>query len=207
MPDLSLLKAREITVGHGRAAPVLRNVSLSLGQGEIVGLSGPSGCGKTTLGRVLSGLHVPRAGAVTLGGAPLPKLGACPVQYVAQNPLATMNPRWKIGRIIAEGLDPGPDMAARLGVEPGWSDRFPHELSGGQLQRVALLRALAVRPSHLILDEISASLDAIAQARLWNCLRSLAQTAGIGMLAISHDRVLLDLVADEVRELSFLTAA
>jgi len=196
-----MLEARGITAGHGRAAPVLADLSLHLARGEILGLAGPSGSGKTTLGRVLAGLHPPRAGRVTLDGAPLPRRGSCPVQYVAQHPQMAMNPRWRINRVLAEAGPPDPALAGLLQVAPDWLDRFPQELSGGQLQRVALLRALGAAPRVLVADELTASMDALSQARIWQVLRDLAERSGLAVLAISHDAALLDRIASRILRL------
>ncbi|ARO14479.1 peptide/nickel transport system ATP-binding protein [Ketogulonicigenium robustum] len=182
-----MLEARAITATHGRRI-VLENASLALPAGEIVGLSGPSGQGKTTLGRVLAGLHRPSAGVITMDGA-VPDFRA--VQYLYQDPLSAMNPRWRIGRIITEGQDTSPDLRAAIGVPAAWHDRFPHELSGGQLQRVALLRALALRPRYLVADEITSALDPLSQLHIWRLLQRVARDQCVGILAISHDRALL----------------
>src|SRR5690606_27593375 len=125
-------------IGAGFAGRVLfSGVSLSLAPGGITGLFGPSGCGKTTLGRVLAGLRAPLAGTLTLAGRPLPARLPRPVQYPPPSPLLAMNPRWRIGRVIVEPGAPDPALGAALGVDPGWSDRYPHELSAGELQRVS----------------------------------------------------------------------
>ncbi|MDH2327413.1 ATP-binding cassette domain-containing protein [Cereibacter sp. SYSU M97828] len=164
-------------------------IGLTIAKGEIVGLTGPTGVGKTTLGRALAGLPSRWPGAVALDGGPV-ALGA--VQYLHQHPILAMNPRWHLRRIVEEAGPHDPDLAARLGIAPAVLDRFPHEASGGQLQRISVLRGLAARPRFLIADEITAPLDAITQARIW---KALAARPGIGILAISHDRALLDRIA------------
>ncbi|WP_136684288.1 ABC transporter ATP-binding protein [Falsirhodobacter xinxiangensis] len=185
-----MLEARSVTIGVARR-DLFRDLSLRLAPGKIMGLCGPSGSGKTTLGRVLAGLHPHRAGQILLDGLPIPRKGAHPVQYLAQAPLATMNPRWRVARVLAEAGCPEPDLVAAMSIDPDWLERFPHELSGGQLQRVSILRALTVRPRYLIADEITAPLDPISQARIWKALTDLAASHGIGILAISHDAALL----------------
>ncbi|WP_374301207.1 ABC transporter ATP-binding protein [Paracoccus sp. (in: a-proteobacteria)] len=189
-----MLEGRDLSAGFG-GRPLFSHLTICLPPGRILGLHGPSGAGKTTLGRVLAGLHRPGAGTVLLGGSPLPRTGPLPVQYLHQSPLAAMNPRWRIGRILSEGGQPDPGLQTATGIETGWLDRFPHELSGGQLQRVSILRALAARPRYLVADEITAPLDPIAQARIWHLLADIAARDGIGILAISHDASLLDRVA------------
>jgi peptide/nickel transport system ATP-binding protein len=196
-----MLTARGIALRYSRTAPwVLDDVHIEVAPGRVVGLWGPSGCGKTTLGAVLAGIRTPQRGTVEVDGAPLSAAaGPRPVQLVAQHAAAAMNPRWKVDDLLAEaGEEPAVD-EDRL-VDARWLDRFPHEISGGELQRVNLARALRARPRYLVADEISASLDAITQAILWRHLREQV-ALGLGVLAVSHDRALLDAVADEVRSL------
>lgn len=185
-----MLEGRDLAAGFaGRM--VLQGVSLQLAPGQIFGLSGPSGRGKTTLGRIMAGLMQPARGQVTLAGRPLPRRGVAPVQYLSQHPVLTMNPRWRVARILAEGGPVDPQLAQDLAVEQAWADRLPAELSGGQLQRVALLRALNAQPRYLIADEITAALDPLAQAQIWHHLARICAARGIGVLAISHDAALL----------------
>ncbi|MBM6549779.1 ATP-binding cassette domain-containing protein [Marinomonas ostreistagni] len=191
-----MLQANHLTVGYER--PLFSEFSLCLAPGECVGLYGPSGTGKTTLGRVLSGLHKPTAGSVLVNAKPLPKKGFRPVQYLYQNPLQAMNPRWRIERILTEVAPLDHDLMQMIGIEQEWLKRFPHELSGGQLQRVSILRALAGRPEYLIADEITASLDPISQAKLWQALQRIAKQQQIGVLVISHDQALLSKVCSRV---------
>ncbi|KQQ80763.1 ATP-binding cassette domain-containing protein [Aureimonas sp. Leaf324] len=190
-----MLEATGLSYAYAPGRPALAPVTLAIAPGEIVGLFGRSGIGKTTLAKLLAGRLPLQAGALRLDGAPLPSAGLRPVQYLAQHPVLDMNPRWRIGRIVAEAGPPDPALAARLGVEPAWQRRFAHELSGGQLQRVSLLRALRPGVRVLVADEISAPLDAIAQAEIWRVLMALAAERGLGILAISHDRALLARVA------------
>lgn len=197
---------------YGRRGPwVLDGTSVAVAPGEVVGLAGPSGVGKSTLGRVLSGLLAPASGEVLVDGAPMAASrrevasrrgttsrpgGPRPVQFVAQHPIQAMNPRWRIREVLSEALGAVEDVADLHGftaelVEPAWLDRYPHELSGGQLQRVNLARSLRAEPRYLIADEITASVDAITQARLWQLLLDQVRSRGLGMLVISHDADLL----------------
>ncbi len=190
-----MLEAAGVTHAYAPGRPVLRAASCRVAPGEIVGLSGLSGIGKTTLGRILSGRLRPQNGEVRLDGARLPERGFRPVQYLAQHPVLDMNPRWRIARILTEAGPPDAALGKRLEVDPGWAGRFPHELSGGQLQRVSLLRALRPPTRFLVADEMSAPLDAIAQAEVWGLLLDLCRERGLGILAISHDDALLDRIA------------
>lgn len=186
---MRMLEARNISVGFGSNV-LLSGLCLRLNPSKIIGLGWTSGSGKTTFGRALAGLHPVQAGDVLLDGARLQMRGARLVQYLPQQALAAMNPRWKIGRILTEAGPLRLDMAQALGVEETWLHRLPHEISGGQLQRISILRALGAHPRYLIADEITAALDPVAQAQIWGQLCRLAQDAQIGILAISHDAAL-----------------
>lgn len=182
---------------HARSPWVLADVSLDVAPGEVVGLWGPSGCGKSTLGAIAGGILSPVRGRVEVEGRPLSAVtGPRPVQVVLQHADRAMNPRWRIRELLAEAGDP--DAVDPALVDPHWSDRFPHEISGGELQRVNLERALLVRPAYLVADEISSSLDPITQAVLWHRVLGEVRDRDLGVLAISHDRALLDRVADRV---------
>ncbi|GAA2830081.1 ATP-binding cassette domain-containing protein [Kribbella solani] len=179
---------------------IVQGTSLSLEPGDVVGLLGPSGCGKSTIARLLAGLLTPTTGEITV---PPHDPGPYPVQLVLQHPERAMNPHWKIRDVLAES---GAGEAAIAAVDPnlvnpGWLDRFPHEISGGELQRVNLARALLTDPAYLIADEITASVDALTQAQIWRLLLDQAGSNHIGVLAISHDRDLLTAIATRTIEL------
>jgi len=177
---------------YNRQTPwVLNNVSLQVASGEIVGISGPSGQGKTTLAKILAGYLAPHGGRVTLDGGTLPQRGYCPVQLIFQHPELAMNPRWRLRRILAESEMPPSELLTALSIEPGWLDRWPHELSGGELQRVAVARALASPTRYLIADEMTAMLDANTQAQIWQVVLEQVQRRNLGLLVISHDTALV----------------
>ncbi|WP_409331365.1 ABC transporter ATP-binding protein [Trujillonella humicola] len=197
-----MLSAEDVWVRYGpRSAWVLAGVDLAVRPGEVVGLCGPSGCGKSTLGRVLAGFLDADRGRVTVDdGARRPRRAPHPVQLVLQDPQRAVDPRWTVRAVLASA-GAGPAEIAALDprlVAPAWLDRHPHEISGGELQRVNLARALLAHPRYLVADEITASLDAVTQARIWRLLLAHCRAAGIGVLAIAHDRPLLEVVADRV---------
>jgi len=194
-----MLHAANVSFRYHSAQPwVLSDVDLQVAPGEVVGLCGPSGGGKSTLGRVLAGMLRPDRGRVTVDGrSARHRRGPFPVQMVLQDAQQAMDPRWTVRRILATGAT-GAGLAGTQLVDPTWLDRRPHELSGGELQRVNLARALLARPRYLVVDEITASLDAITQARIWQLLLHRCGRAGVGVLAIAHDRALLEQVGHRV---------
>lgn len=196
-----MLEAQKISTGFGKTR-IISDLTLKLKLGNIYCIYGPSGCGKTTLGRTLAGLHKPSSGTLTFNGKTPEELKLWPVQYLYQSPLHAMNPRWPIGKIIMESGPYDQAHAKRLGVQDEWMQRFPHELSGGQLQRVSILRALGAKPEFLIADEITAALDPVAQAQIWQLLMHLAKEHQMGILAISHDQDLLSKITPPENYLS-----
>ena len=161
-------------------------------RGEIRRHHGHSGVGKSTLGRILAGHLVPTAGRVEVDGKP-PGFRSgepCPVQYAPQVSELSLDPRWRVGRILRNGGAPDPRALPTLGIRIDWEDRFPAELSGGELARVSLARLVLPSTRYLICDEITAPLDALAAQDMISALKRLAGL-GFGILLISHNQSLL----------------
>jgi peptide/nickel transport system ATP-binding protein len=196
-----MLKAQSITHRFGNAT-VLEAVDLTVLPGEIVGLCGPSGAGKSTLGRILAGHVQPTRGDVTLEGAPIAhRVGRpCAVQYAPQASELSLDPRWRVARILRNGGAVDPAVLRLLGIRPDWDDRFPAELSGGELARVSLARLLLPTTRYLICDEITAPLDALAATEMVLTLRRLCARR-LGLLLISHNRRQLQRHVDRCFEL------
>nr|WP_176581468.1 ATP-binding cassette domain-containing protein [Azospirillum ramasamyi] len=198
-----MLEARSIDFAWSASGPkVLDDVSLTAAPGEVLGIRGPSGTGKTTLARILGGFLRPIRGEVRLDGAPLPATGVSPVQVLFQHAETAVNPRWKVGRILAEGWRPDDATLQRFGIEPDWHGRYPHELSGGELQRVAIVRALGPATRVLIADEMTAMHDAISQARLWHAMLEVIRARKLAIIAISHDAALLHAIDARIMTLN-----
>lgn len=197
-----ILEAKNLTFRYPRRGtdPVLKDVNLTLRSGERLGLSAPSGQGKTTLCKLLAGWETPSAGQVLLDGGALPRRGFCPVQLLWQHPEEAADPLLKLRTTLYEAGPADPLVLEGLGIQDGWLDRFPSELSGGELQRICIARALRPGLKFLLCDEISAMLDLITQARLWRFLLEQAQRRELGLLIVSHDRSLLDRLCTRVLE-------
>ena len=204
----------------GRSQPAFRavdNVSFAIAPGETLGLVGESGSGKTTVGRTLVNLIRPTEGRIMVTGQDVSTLTsdqaeALPraIQMVFQDPYGALNPRFSVERTLAEVLRfhkivpqaeiPGEvrRLMAVVGLSPALAGRQPRHLSGGQRQRVCLARALAVRPSVLVLDEPVAALDVSIQAQVLNLLRELRADLGLTMLFIAHELGVVRYVSDRV---------
>lgn len=189
-------------IGIGKQLPdkswLFRSIDLSIRQGEIVGLQGASGSGKSSLCRILAGMDSPTEGEVRINGHLLPKRGYHPVQLVYQHPEHAVNPRWKVGAILNEGWQPDDELLDALHIDRSWFNRWPSELSGGQLQRICIARSLSPHTSYLLADEMTTMLDAITQAQIWKTALQIAEQRMMGMLVVSHDRALLHKVCDRV---------
>ncbi|MCS7060223.1 MAG: ATP-binding cassette domain-containing protein [Anaerolineae bacterium] len=200
-----MLKAEQISFRYTHNGPwILRDVSLAIEAGEVVGLSAPSGRGKTTLGKILAGYLPPLTGRVSLNGAPLPKSGYCPVQLIFQHPELAINPRWRMKRVLEEAFVPSAELLRDLGIEAGWLNRWPHELSGGELQRFAVARALGPATRYVIADEMTTMLDANTQAHIWQVVLDHVRRRKLGLLVVSHDAALLGRLCTQIISLPHL---
>jgi peptide/nickel transport system ATP-binding protein len=185
-----MLEARNLCFAYPGSAPVLEDVCLSIAPGERVVLEAPSGRGKTTLCKLLAGYLQPLSGQVLLDEISLPGTGVSPVQMIWQHPEQAVDPRMRMRATLGEAKEVSPELLDSLGIRPQWLSRYPHELSGGELQRFCLARALATNPRYLIADEISTMLDAITQAQIWQVLLNEAEKRQLGMIIVSHSQAL-----------------
>lgn len=196
----------------------VNDVSFALAEGETLGIVGESGCGKSTLARAIMGMVPSQAGTVVWMGEDLLKLDAKQLrsrrrrlQMVFQDPLASLSPRMTVGDIIAEPLRTHyPDIKGaelrkkvdaimdRVGLHPHQKNRYPHEFSGGQCQRVGIARALILEPKLIICDEPVSALDVSVQAQVINLLKNLQREMGLSLIFIAHDLSVVKHISDRV---------
>ncbi|SDU04102.1 ABC transporter ATP-binding protein [Stappia sp. ES.058] len=196
-----------------RPVRAVDGVTLRVERGKTLGLVGESGCGKSTLGRMIAGIMEPTSGQVRIDGEPVMtggKKAGTRIQTIFQDPFASLDPRMRVGDIIAEGpiahgLTTKADAKAyvaeyleRAGLDGSFVERFPHQFSGGQRQRIAIARALAMQPDVLVCDEPVASLDVSIQAQIVNLFLKLRREMAITLVFISHDLSVVRHVSDDV---------
>ncbi|MHB9292772.1 peptide/nickel transport system ATP-binding protein [Hollandina sp. SP2] len=186
------LEATNLGFRYGQGPWIFRNLNVCLESGTITALLGDSGTGKSTLAKLLGGYEKSLEGRVSLDGAAFGARGYRPVQLIFQHPEKAVNPRFKMRDILHEGFTVDETMCAGLGIEPAWLNRYPRELSGGELQRFCIARALGPKTRFIIADEISAMFDPITQAQIWAALIAETSRRSIGILVLTHDRPLAE---------------
>ena len=176
---------------------ILKDIDMHLDNQKIYGLIGDSGSGKSTLCKILSGYVNKYEGEVTLDGNKLPQKEFCPVQLIYQHPEKVMNPKWKMNDVLGESWDVNDELLSEFGIQKSWLTRFPQELSGGELQRFSVLRALNPKTKFLIADEMTTMLDAITQVQILDSVLNIVKERKMGFLLVSHDMDLVDTICDE----------
>ena len=197
------LEAKHIYFRYDQKHPwILEDCNLKIEKGERLAVFAPSGYGKSTLSMILAGYLNPAKGEVLLDGKLLPTKGICPVQLIYQHPEKAINPRWKLKRVLEESGELQEDVLDAFGIERAWLERYPRELSGGELQRFCVARALMSGADYLICDEISTMLDVITQAQIWNVVLEEAKKRNMGIIAVTHNKHLAERIATRILDLS-----
>ncbi|MBE6054870.1 MAG: ATP-binding cassette domain-containing protein [Clostridium sartagoforme] len=196
------LRARGISFKYRDDKYILKNIDFTIDSGEIVGLVAPSGFGKTTLAKILAGYEKPESGSVEVDGLTLDKKGYSPIQLIFQHPEKSVNPKWKMNKILNEAFKPSQELLDSMGIKKEWLNRWPNELSGGELQRFCVIRALSPQTKFLIADEITTMLDSITQAQIWNVVLEHVKNHNIGLIVISHEKALINRICDRVVDLT-----
>lgn len=177
---------------------LFRGVNFELTRGEIVGISGYSGSGKSTFARIMGNYLKPVEGRVLVDGSFFKRGSYQPVQLVFQHPEKALNPKWFMERSLNEGYRPDEEMLERFGIRKEWFHRFPVEISGGEMQRFCMVRALEPDTKYLIADEMTTMLDAVTQAHLWKEVLSICRERSLGLMIISHETELLSRLCDRI---------
>ena len=216
--DLSAKIAAKLGAGvREEVVHAVDHIDFSVSHGEVVGLVGESGCGKSTVGRMIAGILPPTEGKIYFKGADVSgmnklegKAAALQIQMIFQDPFASLNPRMRVQDIIGEApvihgiikREQKPayveEVMLRVGLDPDYRRRYPHQFSGGQRQRIGIARALAVKPEFLVCDEAIAALDVSIQAQVLNLFMDLRKDLDLTYLFISHDLGVVEHISDRV---------
>ncbi|TQQ85538.1 ATP-binding cassette domain-containing protein [Peptacetobacter hominis] len=196
------LKIENISFRYNDKSPwILKDINMKIESGERVGIIAPSGYGKSTLAKIIAGYENPTCGKILIDGKEINKNGFCPVQMIHQHPELSVNPRWKMEKVLNECWNPDDKMLEKLGIEKEWLKRWPAELSGGELQRFCIARVLSPDTKFLICDEITTMLDVISQAQIWKALIEIADEKDYGMLIITHNMHLAERICTRIIDL------
>ena len=193
------LTGRNISFKYSSSSrQILKDVDITIDNKKVLGLFGDSGSGKSSLCKILAG-HIKRyEGEVKLDGNEIPNKGFDPVQLIYQHPEKVMNPKWKMHEVLEESWDVPDDLLEDFGIQKSWLNRWPAELSGGELQRFSVLRSLNPKTKFLIADEMTTMLDAITQVQIFESVLKIVKERNMGLLVVSHDKDLMDIIRDEV---------
>lgn len=176
---------------------IFRNISFEVAEGERMGIFGYSGCGKTSLSKVLADFLPPKEGEILIDGERHRDRAFCPVQLIFQHPEKTMNPFWRMKDVLTESYTPEQKLLDMFGIRDEWMDRYPIELSGGELQRFSIVRALHPKTKYVIADEMTTMLDGITQAFILKNLLEIVRERKLGLIIISHEEAIINKICDK----------
>ena len=195
---MAVLEVKNVSFRYGNGPWILKDVSMEVEQGERVVILGPSGYGKSTLAKIIAGYLDPLSGKVLWNNHTLPQNCFCPIQLIYQHPEKALNPRWKMKKSLFEAGEPSEEVLRQIGIQEKWYDRWPNELSGGELQRFCVARVLKPETRLLIADEMTTMLDALNQAHIWNFILEYAEKHGMSIIAITHNKFLAEKLATRI---------
>ena len=195
---MAVLEVKNVSFRYGNGPWILKDVSMEVEQGKRVVILGPSGYGKSTLAKIIAGYLEPLSGKVLWNNHDLPQNCFCPIQLIYQHPEKALNPRWKMKKSLFEAGEPSEEVLHQIGIQEKWYDRWPNELSGGELQRFCVARVLKPETRLLIADEMTTMLDALNQAHIWNFILEYAEKHGMSIIAITHNKFLAEKLATRI---------
>lgn len=195
---MAVLEVKNVSFRYGNGPWILKDVSMEVEQGERVVILGPSGYGKSTLAKIIAGYLEPLSGKVLWNNQDLPQNCFCPIQLIYQHPEKALNPRWKMKKSLFEAGEPSEEVLSQVGIKEKWYDRWPNELSGGELQRFCVARVLKPETRLLIADEMTTMLDALNQAHIWNFILEYAEKHSMSIIAITHNKFLAEKLATRI---------
>lgn len=195
---MAVLEVKNVSFRYGNGPWILKDVSMEVEQGERVVILGPSGYGKSTLAKIIAGYLEHLSGKVLWNNHDLPQNCFCPIQLIYQHPEKALNPRWKMKKSLFEAGEPSEEVLRQIGIQEKWYDRWPNELSGGELQRFCVARVLKPETRLLIADEMTTMLDALNQAHIWNFILEYAEKHGMSIIAITHNKFLAEKLATRI---------
>lgn len=191
-----VLQVKNISFGYNKQKDIIKDFNLSINSNERVGIIASSGFGKTTLCKIISGYIKPDRGEVLLDGKNVYDIrGYNPIQMIWQHPEKSVNPRLRMRNVIEEGNEIEDRVLDGLGIERDWFNRYPLELSGGEMQRFCIARALGKGTKFIIADETSTMLDLITQSQIWSFLLQEIKERKIGLIAVTHSDALMERIA------------
>ncbi|MBL7576066.1 peptide/nickel transport system ATP-binding protein [Peptoniphilus asaccharolyticus DSM 20463] len=176
---------------------IFQNINFEVASEEILGIFGYSGCGKTSLSKILADFYQPITGEILIDGKQHKYNEFREIQLIYQHPEKIMNPLWRMKDILEESYKPEKDILDAFGIKNEWLERYPIELSGGELQRFSIVRALNPKTKYIIADEMTTMLDGITQAFIWKNLIKICKERNIGLIIISHEKTLIEKLCDK----------
>lgn len=191
------LIAKNLGIYYKKKEWIFQNINFEVSPGEILGIFGYSGCGKTTLSKVLADFLSPQEGEIFIDGKRHEHGKFREVQLIYQHPEKIMNPFWRMKKIIEESYQPDDALLEKFGIKQEWMDRYPVELSGGELQRFSIVRSLNPKTKYLIADEMTTMLDGITQAFIWENLLKIVKERKLGLIIISHEKDIIEKICDK----------